>query len=116
MKLSTLSHSIIAGAFTMVTAAAAQSATVWDQRYEEFIDVDLNQTVICATDRHGSSELVYNDNYEEYVPRNFQRHVIRNDELATGSTRLVYKPEYEEYVPQALAGVAFGSEQGCPIS
>lgn len=116
MKLHKLSHSLVAGAFTMLAAAATQAGTVWDQRYEEYIDVDFPQTIICATKSHSeSSELVYNSNYETYVPADFQRHVIRSDEIeSTG--RLVYRAEYEAYVPESLAGVTLGSAEGCAIS
>lgn len=76
----------------------------------------MKQTVVCAAERHGSSELVWSDGYEEYVPRNFERHMIKEDDMDPGSTRLVYKPEYEEYVPESIAGFPIGSESGCIIS
>jgi hypothetical protein len=97
----------IAGALGLA-AAGANAGQVWSPEYEEFIDMDFQQTTIATTTGTGSSELVYSDNYEEFVPGNQPRHVVEA-KAGSDSDELIYRAEYEAYVPKSLNTIVIGS-------
>ena len=104
----------------LVTAAFtltghAQAELVWSQEYEEYIDTDFPTQTICATRGEGSSELVWSDNYYAYVPQNHPRHVI-SAKTHEGARGVVWRDEYESYVPRSLATIDIDPAEGCPIS
>lgn len=109
--------SFTAAAAFSVVAAAAHAGQVWSPDYEEYIDADFTQHVICARPPAGADPegLVWSDQYEEYVAADLPVLVIRS-QPGEGHGETVYREEYEAYVADNLPQLNIPQTEACSLS
>ena len=90
------------------TACEAPAASAFSLMRLISAHESVGKELIATTTGTGSTELVYSDNYEEFVPGNQPRHVV-NARPGSDSDELIYRAEYEAYVPKSLNTIVIGS-------
>lgn len=116
MKMQHLFNIALGSAFVLASAMA-QAEEVWSDEYEEYIDADFTQHVICSKPPAGKSSdrLVWSDQYEAYVAADLPVLVIASH-AGEGSSEPVYRAEYESYVAGNLPQLSIPNMEGCSLS